>query len=115
MVVKEDVPPEDSCLVWDGTTKLEAEDIVMNNVVPLQNEAPITFGFVLMAFMTYLFNTRVSCLHPDIDIASMDTKACHHWPQIFPDFAGAFGFIIIGLYYFISTAMVFGSRISASS
>ena len=34
---------------------------------------------------------------------------------MFPDFAAAFGFIITGMYYFISTAMVFGSRVSASS
>ena len=115
MVLKMNAPPEDSRLVWNGTTKIEADDIVMNDIVPLHNEAPITFGFVLLAFMTYIFNTRVSYPHADIDIASTDIKACHRWLRIFPDFVGAFGFLISGLYYFLTTAMVFGSRVSASS
>ena len=45
MVVKEDIPPEDSHIVWNGTNKLKPKDIMMNDVVSLYNEAPITFVF----------------------------------------------------------------------
>ena len=113
--MKAGVPPEDNFLVWNGSTKFEPDDIVMNDLVPLHNEAPITFGFVLMAFMEWIWNTRVSYPSSEIYVASTDIKACHRYPRIFPEFAPAFGFIISGLYYFISTAMVFGSRVSASS
>ena len=75
MVVKKDTPPEGSCLVWNGTTKLKPEDIVMNDVVPLHNDAPITFSFVLMAFMTHLFYTCASYPHANIDIASTNIMA----------------------------------------
>ena len=47
MIVKEDAPPENSRLVRNGTTKLDPKDIVMNDVMPLYNEAPIVFGVVL--------------------------------------------------------------------
>jgi hypothetical protein len=37
-------PGKNDCLVWDGTTTLLALDIVMNQVTPVNHEAPITFG-----------------------------------------------------------------------
>ena len=115
IVVKEETPPEDSCLVWKRTTKLEAEYTVMNDALTLHNEAPITFDFVLMTFMPYLFNTCISYLRTNNESDSTDIKACHRYPQFPPDLATALDFIITGLYYFISTAMIFGSRGSASS
>ena len=78
-------------------------------------EPPITFGRTLSDFGTHLYNTRVSYPDQDIDIAAADVKACFRWQRIFPDFAVTFGFIITGFYYFIYAAMVFGSRVSASS
>ena len=102
-------------LVWDATTKLEPDDVVTNDYVRLDGEPPITFGRTLRDFATHLYNTRVSYPDQDIDIAAADVKACFRWPRLFPEFAAPFGFIITGMYYFICTAMVFGSRVSASS
>ena len=104
----------DPRLVWDGTTKQDKDDVVSNDYVPTDDEPPITFGRTLRDFSTHLYNTRVSYPDQDIAIAAADIKACFRWPRLFPDFAAPFGFIITGLYYFISTAMVFGSKVSAS-
>ena len=105
----------DPRLVWDGTTKLDKDDVVTNDYVPTADEPPITFGRTLRDFSAHLYNTRVSYPDKEISIAAADIKACFRWPRMFPDFAAPFGFIITGLYYFISTAMVFGARVSASS
>ena len=112
IVFKEGSDPR---LVWDGTTKHDKDDVVSNDYVPTEDEPPITFGRTLRDFSTHLYNTRVSYPDQEISIAAADIKACFRWPRMFPDFAAAFGFIITGMYYFISTAMVFGSRVSASS
>ena len=112
MVLK---PGSDPRLVWDGSTKLLWDDIVMNDIIPLEDEADITFGRVKPDYLKYLFNLRV--LHPneEIYLANADVKAAHRYPRIQPDLTGAFGFVIRGLYYFIATAMVFGSIISATA
>ena len=34
----------DPHIVWDGSTKLEPDDVVMNDNVPLDLEVPTTFG-----------------------------------------------------------------------
>ena len=102
-------------MVWDGTTKLDKDDVVTNDYVPTADEPPITFGRTLRDFSTHLYNTRVSYPDQEISIAEVDIKACFRWLRMFPDFAADFGFIIAGLYYFILTAMVFGARVSASS
>ena len=50
-------------LVWDGTTKLDKDDVVTNDYVPTVNEPPIAFGQTLRNFFTHLYNARVS--YPD--------------------------------------------------
>ena len=112
MVLK---PGSDPRLVWDGSTKLLWDDVVMNDIVPLDDEAEITFGNVKTDYLKHIYNTRVSYPDDDIDLANADVKAAHRYPRIQPDLAGAFGFVITGLYYFIATAMVFGSIISATA
>ena len=102
--MKAGTPPEDNRLVWNGSTKFEPDNIVMNDIVPLHNEAPITLGFVFVAFVVWIWNTCVSYPSSEIYVASTDIKACHRYSRIFPEFAPAFGFIIIDLYSFISTA-----------
>ena len=105
----------DPRIVWDGSTKLEPDDIVMNDHVPLDSEAPITFGRCKGNYIAHIYNTRASYPHDDIDLAAADIKCAHRYPRVAPDLAAAFGFLIQGMYFFISTAMVFGSIISASS
>jgi len=59
-------PGKNDCLVWDGTTTLLALDIVMNQVTPVNCEAPITFGHVKIQLYIDIYNTRIS--HPYVVI-----------------------------------------------
>ena len=111
MVIKPGSSPR---LVWDASTMLQADDIVMNNVLPLENEAPITFGRAKSGFARHLYQLRATYPNEEIDIAWADIKSAHRYPRFQPSLAAAFGFMIMG-YYFIATAMVFGAVISATS
>ena len=66
-------------MVWDATTKLEPDEIVMNDYIPIIAEPPITFGRTLNDFATHLYNTRVSYPDQDIDIAAADTLTTDCW------------------------------------
>ena len=101
-------------LVWDGSTKSRAHDIVMNDITPTSSEPEITFGSVYMEFVTWIWNMRISYPSEDIFLAFIDISSCFRWPRIFPCLVGAFGFIIGPLFY-AANAMVFGSVASASS
>jgi hypothetical protein len=37
---------KNDCIVWDGSTVTRPTDIVMNQVTPVAQEAPVTFGHV---------------------------------------------------------------------
>ena len=87
----------------------------MNDIVPLKKEAIATFGRVKNDYSTHLFNTRASYPKADIDLAFADVTSTHKYPRVQPCLAAAFGYMIAGMYYFITTAMVFGSRVSATS
>jgi len=107
-------PGKNDRLVWNGTTTFLALDIVMNQVTPVNREAPITFGHVKIQLYIDIHNTRIShpCVVILLDMAN--TEACFHFPRIHPDLTGAFGFMA-GSFYNLATAMVFGSTTSASS
>ena len=101
-------------LIWNGTTKENAQDITMNETTNTANEAEITFGYVYMSFCIWLWNLRITYPNEDILLAFIDISSCFRFPRIFADLVGAFGFIIGPLYY-AANAMVFGSVASASS
>ena len=84
----------DPRIVWDGSTKLEADDVVMDDNVPLDLEAPATFGRSKTKNTTHIYNTRASYLKANIDLAAADIKCMHRYPRIAPDLAAAFGFYI---------------------
>jgi len=107
-------PGKNDRLVWDGTTTLLALDIVMNQVTPVNREAPITFGHVKIQLYIDIYNTRISHPYVIILLGLADIKACFRFPRIHPDLTGAFGFMAGG-FYNLATAMVFGSTTSASS
>ena len=48
-----------------------------------------------------------------MDLAFAETKVAHKRVQ--PDLSEDFGYIIVGMYYSITAAMVFGSQVSATS
>ena len=101
-------------LIWNGTLKRFGHEVAMNDITPTENEAPITFGYILMTFMIWLYNLRITFPNEEILLAFMDITACFRWPRINPDLVGAFGFVV-GSLYFAANAMVFGSVASASS
>jgi hypothetical protein len=101
-------------LCWDGSTTIKPTDIVMNQVTPVIREPPITFRHVKMQLYTDIYNTCISYPTLTILLAMADVKACFCFPCIHADLTGAFGFLVGG-YFNLATAMVFGSTTSASS
>ena len=67
----------DPWIVWDGSTKLEADDIVINDHVPLEFETPITFGRCKSDYISHIYNTRASFPKSDIDLKGDDIKCAH--------------------------------------
>ena len=107
-------PGKNNRLVWDGMTTLLALDIVMNQVTPVDREAPITFGHVKIQLYNDIYNARIRHPHEVILLGMADIKACFRFPRIHPDLTGAFGFLAGG-FYNLATAMVFRSTTSTSS
>jgi len=102
-------------VVWDGSTKYSAADIVMNELSSVELEAPITFGLVEKEFDEYLFNLRISYPYLNILLATLDVAACFRFGRMAPDLAGAFGFLAGEDIYCLANAMVFGHLSSANS
>ncbi len=86
----------------------------MNQVTPVAQEAPLTFGHVKSQIYMDIYNMRISYMTATILLGLADVKACFRYPSIHADLTGAFGFIADELYN-LATAMVFGSTASASS
>jgi hypothetical protein len=101
-------------IVWDGLTVARPTDIVMNQVIPVDQEAPVTFGHVKSQIYTDIYNTRIGYPAATILLGLADVKACFRYPRIHTDLTGAFGFIADKLYN-LAMAMVFGLTASASS
>jgi hypothetical protein len=105
---------KNDCIVWDGSTVTWPTDIVMNQVTPIAQEAPVTFGHVKSQIYIDIYNTRISYPTATILLGLSNVKACFRFPRIHADLTGAFGFIADELYN-LATAVVFGLTASASS
>jgi hypothetical protein len=101
-------------IVWDGLTVTQPTDIVMNQVTPVAQKAPVTFGHVKSQIYTDIYNTRISYPSAMILFGLADVKACFRYPRIHEDLTEAFGFTADELYN-LAMAMVFGLTASASS
>jgi hypothetical protein len=86
----------------------------MNQVTPVTQEAPLTFGHVKSQIYMDIYNTRISYPTAMILLGLADTKACFRYPRIHTDLTGSFGLIADNIYN-LATATVFGSTESASS
>ncbi len=51
---------KNDCIVWDGSTVTQPTDIVMNQVTPVAQEAPVTFGHVKSQIYMDIYNTGIS-------------------------------------------------------
>ena len=66
----------------------------MNDSTPTDNEAQITFVYVFMAFIVWIYNLRISFPNEEILLTFMDITDCFRWPRINPDLVGAYEFLI---------------------
>ncbi len=85
-------------IVWDGLTVTRPIDIVMIQVTPVAQEAPVTFDHVKSQIYTDIYNTRISYPTATILLGLADVKACFRYPRIHTDLTGAFCFIADELY-----------------
>jgi len=106
-------PRKNNRLAFDTSTTRLPTNIALNQITPMDNKAPITFGSTKMKFLIDIYNTRISFPNAPILLGTADIKACFQFPRIHADLTGAFGFIAGG-YFFLAIAMVFGSIASAS-
>jgi hypothetical protein len=107
-------PGKNDRLAFDASTTRLPTDIVLNQITPMDNEAPITFGSTKIQFLVDIYNTRISFPDAPILLGTANIKACFCFPRIHADLTGAFGFLAGG-HFFLAIAMVFGSIASASS
>ncbi len=105
---------KNDCIVWDRLTVTGPTDIVMNQVTPVAQKAPVTFGRVKSQICTDIYNTCISYPTATIYFGPADVKACFRYPRIHAELTGAFGFIADKLYN-LARVMVFGSTAAASS
>ena len=63
-------------IVWDGSTVTRPTDIVMNQVTPVAQEAPVMFGHVKSQIYTDIYNTCISHPTATILLGLADIKAC---------------------------------------
>ncbi len=76
---------KNNCIVWDGSTVTRPTDIVMNQVTPVAQEAPVMFGHVKSQIYMDIYNTRISYPTATILLGLADVKACFRYPRIYTD------------------------------
>jgi hypothetical protein len=86
----------------------------MNQVTPVAQEAPVTFGHVKSQIYMDIYNTLINYPTAMILLGLADIKACFRYPRIHADLTGAFSFIA-DKFYNLVTAIVFSLTASASS
>ncbi len=80
-------------IVWDRSTVTRPIDIVMNQVTPVAQEAPVMFDHVKSQIYMDIYNMRISYPTAMILLGLANVKACFRYPRIHADLTGAFGFI----------------------
>jgi hypothetical protein len=82
IVIKDD---KNDRIVWDGSTVTQPTDIVMTQVTPVAQEAPVTFGHVKSKIYMDIYNTRISYPTATILLGLADVKACFRYPRVQAD------------------------------
>jgi hypothetical protein len=68
------------CIVWDGSKVTRPTDMVMNQVTPVAQEAPVMFGHVKSQIYMDIYNTCISYPTATILLGLADVKACFRYP-----------------------------------
>jgi hypothetical protein len=70
------------CIVWDGSTVTQLTDIVMNQVTPVAQEAPVRFSHVKSHIYMDIYNTCISYPTAMILLGLADVKVCFQYLRI---------------------------------
>ena len=76
--------------VFDASTKMSWDDLVLNEVTTTDFEAAITFGPAKMNLFKRIYNTRISLPEEEILLAMADIKSCYKYGCAHPDCAGLY-------------------------
>jgi hypothetical protein len=101
-------------VIFDSLMQTSPDKVVLNHQTSTDCKAAIDFGRAKINLFINIYNRQVSYPKEIIHLALANITACFHFPRIFVNVTGAFGYVAKGL-YFISTSHVFGSNTSASS
>jgi hypothetical protein len=63
-------------IVWDGSTVTQPTDIVMNQVTPVAQEAPVTFGHVKSQIYIDIYIAHISYPTATIFLGLANVEAC---------------------------------------
>ncbi len=67
---------KNDCIVWDESTVTWPTDIVMNQVTPVAQEVPVTFGHVKSQIYMDIYNIRISYPTATILLGLAAVKTC---------------------------------------
>jgi hypothetical protein len=101
-------------VIFDSSMQTYPDEVVLNHETSADFEAIIDFGKAKMNLLINIYNWRVSYPCEMIYLALANITTCFHFPRIFADVVGTFGYVAKGK-YFVSTSHVFGSNTLASS
>jgi hypothetical protein len=77
MVIKDS---KNNRIAWDGSTVTWPTDIVMNQVTPVSQKAPVMFGHVKNQIYMDIYNMHISYPTAMILLGLADIKACFRYP-----------------------------------
>ena len=77
-------------------------EITMSEMIDTTNEAEITFVYMYMDFLIWLWNMRITFPFLEILLTTIDISSCFRFPYFFADVIGAFGFVI-GPWFFVAS------------
>jgi hypothetical protein len=76
---------KNDCIVWDGSTVTWPTDIVMKQVTPVAQEAPVMFGHIKSQIYMDIYNTCISYPTATFLLGLADVKVCFQYPRIHTD------------------------------
>ncbi len=72
---------KNNCIIWDGSTFTQPTYIVINQVTPVSQEAPVTFGHVKSQIYMDIYDTRINYPNAAILLDLADVKASFRYPR----------------------------------
>jgi hypothetical protein len=80
-------------VIFDSSTQMTPDKVVLNQVTPMDHKATIDFSAAKTKLLTNIYNWHISFLNEVIYLALANITTCFCFPRILADIAGAFGFL----------------------